>query len=289
MKALAAILLLAGMACTGPADESRTIVASVYPLAWAAEEIAGPGWEVIDLTPPGAEAHDIELTLEQRSQIEDADVILYLGDIGFQPEVENVVADVDGRVVTATQGMSLLRAEADHPEDEGDEGEPALDPHVWLDPVRFLEIADRIRTAISDTEPGGGIDGVADAIGALDERYVDGLEQCRYDTLVVSHEAFGYLTERYGLSQAGLADLTPEAEPTVEALGEAGAAFESGRAGAVFYEIDAEARSVAETVAGDAGVPALPLNTLESRPADGGYISVMEENLASLREGLECE
>src|SRR3989337_1321356 len=90
-----------------PTDEARTVVASFYPLAYAAESVAGPGWEVIDLTPPGTEAHDVELSLVDRSAIQDAEVLLYLGDIGFQPQVEEAVSEVPGRVVAVTEGIPL--------------------------------------------------------------------------------------------------------------------------------------------------------------------------------------
>jgi zinc transport system substrate-binding protein len=124
---------------------------------------------------------------------------------------------------------------------------------------------------------------------AIDQRFRADLEGCDTRSLVVSHEAFGYLAEAYGLEQLGLTGLAPEAEPTVERLGAAGAALADARATAVFFEAGDEARRIAESVAADFGVPALPLGTLESEPASGDYLSVMDDNLASLRRGLGCE
>ncbi|MGH2738543.1 MAG: metal ABC transporter substrate-binding protein, partial [Actinomycetota bacterium] len=105
----------------------------------------------------------------------------------------------------------------------------------------------------------------------------------------VSHEAFNYILGRYGLRQFGLAGLEPEAEPTLGRLAMAEALLAREEAGAVFFETGGEAERIARTVAEDAGVPALPLSTLESRPPSGDYLSVMEDNLASLRRGLGCE
>jgi zinc transport system substrate-binding protein len=266
-------ITLAAVACAPAAGGERTVVASFYPLAFAAERIAGPGWEVIDLTPPGTEAHDVELTIEDRAAIEDADVVLYLGDIGFQPQVEAAVREADGQVVAV--------AEVEPPGGTDEQ----IDPHLWLDPARFGAMADRIARALGG---GAAAPELRSQLEDLDQRYRAGLEECRFRTMLVSHEAFGYLADRYALEQVGLAGLEPEAEPGAADLAEAQALVEDGRAGAIFYEVGGETRRVAETLADDLGVPALPLATLESQPRSGDYLSVMEENLESLREGLGC-
>ncbi|MGH2696975.1 MAG: metal ABC transporter substrate-binding protein [Actinomycetota bacterium] len=285
-------LLLAG--CSSP-NESRTVVASFYPLAFAAERVAGPGWEVIDLTPPGTEAHDVELSLEDRSAIEDAEVLLYLGDIGFQPQVEDAVSEIPGRVVAVTEGIPLAAPIPEEEEGEEEHAEETADPHAWLDPALFALMVDRVADGLAAADPNaaaGYRDRAAALQGeleALDRRFRADLEGCDTRSLVVSHEAFGYLAEAYGLEQLGLTGLAPEAEPTVERLGAAGAALADGRATAVFFEAGGEARRIAESVAADFGVPALPLGTLESEPPSGDYLSVMEDNLGSLRRGLGCE
>jgi zinc transport system substrate-binding protein len=269
---LVAAALLA-TACSEAGAGQRTVVASIYPLAFAADRIVGPGWEVIDLTPPGTEAHDVELTLEDRAAIEDADVVLHLGVPGFQPQVDRAVQDSTGDAVAVWDRRPP-------PASEG-----VVDPHAWLDPVRFAGMVGRIGSALG--RPGATADLRAD-LEALDVRYREGLADCRSHTLVVSHEAFGYLANRYGLEQVGLAGLEPEGEPTADALREAAEALAAAGGGAVFYEAGEEARRIAETVASDAGVPALPLATLESAPPAGDYLSVMDDNLESLRRGLGC-
>jgi len=275
-----ALVLISLPGCTS-AFGRKTLVASVYPLAYAAEGMAGPDWEVIDLTPPGAEAHDLELSLEDRSAIEDADLVVYLGDIGFQPQVEAAVEEADGQVVDLSVDLEVRPG--------------VIDPHVWLAPSSFRTIVNVIGQELcpSDDPCSAEEQQKREAFGArldrLDRSYFTGLQRCRYETLVVSHEAFAHLEEIHGIRQFGLSGSSPEAEPSVERLSEARALIAEGEAGAVFYEEHEEAREIAETFAADAGVPALPLATLESRPVEGDYISVMEENLASLREGLECE
>jgi len=272
-------IALAVPACRAEAGGEGTVVTSFYPLAYAAERIAGPGWQVIDLTPPGTEAHDVELSLEDRAAIEDADVVVYMGDIGFQPQVEAAVKEADGRVIAI----------------EGPRTPIGTDPHLWLSPYWYLtRVANLLYGAFRDIDPGDtdGYDARFQALSRdlekLHLRLGNQLRDCRYRTMIVSHEAFAFLARSYPLTQFGLTGLTPEGEPTADRIREAERLIEEGEAGAVFYEPTEEGLRVAENLAGDLGVPALPLSTLESQPPEGDYLSVMEDNLASLREGLQC-
>ena len=89
------------------------MVASFYPLAWAAERVAGDAVaEIVNLTPAGAEPHDIELSPSDVETIRDAQLVVYIGG-GFQPALEDAIDGRDGA------SLDLL---------EGDE-----DPHIWLD------------------------------------------------------------------------------------------------------------------------------------------------------------
>ncbi|MGH2724998.1 MAG: metal ABC transporter substrate-binding protein [Actinomycetota bacterium] len=270
-------LALLGTACAGVEAEERTAVAALYPLAFAAERIAGPGWRVIDLTPPGAEAHDLELSLEDRSTLGRADLQFVL-DPEFQPQVWRSIGDSGGVIHVISD-------------------EPLADPHLWLSPRTYLRrmvepVLDAFVGYLGDDRDEPYRRRYRDLerdLRALTGRYDRVLASCRHDTLIVSHEAFGYLAADHKLRQFGLAGLSPEAEPTHDRIVEAQRLLADGRAGAVFFEAGEDAERIARSVARDAGVPALPLSTLESQPEEGDYLSVMEDNLESLREGLGCE
>lgn len=290
MPALTRILITACCAlaaCSEAAATRRTVVASIYPLAWAAERITGPDWEVVDLTPPGVEAHDVELSLEARAELETADLVVYLGDIGFQPQLENAVDEADGRVI-AMADLLLHPPETGPPE--------GSDPHLWLSPGTMRTVSSLIANELMELDPQNGgtyrqrAEQVKAELASLEERFATTLDLalCRYDTAVVSHEAFNYLIGRYGFDQFGLAGLQPEGEPTAARMGRAGDLLQEGRAGAVFYEPEEESRRIAESLAADHGVSAYPLSTLESEPETGDYLAVMEDNLETLRQGLGC-
>ena len=272
-------------ACSGDSGGVQ-VVASFYPLAWVAQQVGGTSVDVEDLTPPGVEAHDTNLTAGQRADLETAELVLILGRFGFQPQVEAAVEEAGGRVVSVTQGMQLTRSS---------EADLQYDPHVWLDPVLMEQIVKETTDALVAVDPSHG-DGyrqrgaaTGDEVAALADHYGSGFETCRFDTFVTTHEAFGYLADEYGLDQLGLEGLTPEAEPSAVRIQAATEEIELGKAApAVYYEDTDEGKRVGESVAGDVGAPAHPLGTLESEPSEGDYLSVMRTNLENLEIGLRC-
>ena len=188
--ALFAMSVLVAPGCTRSGSDARpTIVASFYPLAWAAERVAGNGYRVVNMTPAGAEPHDIELSPRDVEKVRDADLVVYLSG-GFQPAVEEAVADRDGPSVDARGGDA--------------------DPHVWLDPVRFSRVVAELGRALGRPEAARRVEA---ELRELDRRYRVALRNCTRSTFVTDHAAFGHLARRYGLTQLALTGVSPEAEP----------------------------------------------------------------------------
>lgn len=282
-------------------------VASFYPLAVAVERVGGDAVAVENLTPAGVEPHDLELAPRQVDRLLDADVVVFLGQ-GFQPAIEEVAVRRSGRTVEILPALGLSEGEepgddADEHADaegEGDEHghETAADPHVWLDPTLMAQTVEHVAAALAEVAPGGA--GTFDAnarafveeLRALDARYEEVLADCERDTIVVQHEAFGWLAARYGLQQEGIAGMSPEAEPSPRRLAELSQLVEERGVTTVFTERRVSAR-VAETLAREAGVEVAVLDPLEGlteeqRAEGADYRSVMEENLRALEAALGC-
>ena len=249
--ALAAACLLCS-SCTSV--RSHAVVASFYPLAWA----AGP--EVVDLTPPGAEPHDVELTPRQVAEVQKARVVLYLGG-GFQPSVERAVRDTEGLAVDLSS---------------------ASDPHVWLDPVRFAAIVHRTGLELhrSTTRQEA-------ALRRIDARYRAGLAHCARRTIVTTHAAFGYLARRYGLHQVAITGVDPDAETTPRTLVDLVHRVRREHIPTVFFEPLA-ARALASTVARETGARTAVLDPIENATRGMTYPELMLANLRALREALGC-
>jgi zinc transport system substrate-binding protein len=264
--------LAAGGDSTRPSQEN--VVAAFYPLAYAAEQVGGPNVHVTNLTPAGAEPHDLELSPGDVAAVKDAGLVLLMGH-GFQPQLERAARSASG------QSLSLL----DTPGIE----RHGNDPHVWLDPLRYALLVRAIGNVLNAKPAANRL--VA-RLHALDREYRRGLAHCVRPEIVTSHAAFGYLAQRYGLQQISVEGLSPEAEPAPHDFARVIASVHASGATTVFAEPLASPR-VARTVSRETDAVVAVLDPLEgltpralARGAD--YFTVMHRNLAALRRGLGC-
>jgi zinc transport system substrate-binding protein len=290
-----------GSRAAGPATDSTAsgdsprIVAAFYPLQYAAQQVAGDAASVTTLTPPGVEPHDLELTAQQVAQIGEADLVLYVP--GFQPAVDEAIAQqAPDQAVDVTAGLTLLAGhdEAGITDPASDAGGPT-DPHVWLDPANMASIGQTIATRLADIAPDGAsayeAQGKAFAadMTALGTDLSTSLATCAVHTMVVSHEAFGYLAAAAGLTQVGISGLSPEAEPSPARLREVSDIVAREGVTTIYYETLVDPK-VAQTLADETGAAAAVLDPLEGLAPDatGDYTSVMRDNIATLRTGQGC-
>jgi zinc transport system substrate-binding protein len=273
--------VFAGCGAAGGATGKRAVVASFYPLAFAAQEVGGSSVQVENLTPSGAEPHDLELAPQAVARIVRADVVLYLSH-GFQPAVSDAVGQANGKTVDVLAGLPLHSA-------HGQEAGLTADPHVWLDPALFERIVRRIGTVLGRPAPAKAL--VA-KLQRLDRKYRTGLAHCARKDIVTSHAAFGYLAKRYGLRQVAITGLTPESEPTPGQLANVVKLVRKTHATTVFFETLVSPR-LADTVAREVGARTAVLDPIEGlTPAEQShrdtYLTLMHRNLTALRRALGC-
>jgi zinc transport system substrate-binding protein len=282
--ALLAALAVLAPALSGCATEraeasGTSVVTSFYPLTYIAERIAGDHVRVVDLTHPGQEPHDIELTVRQTAEVVDADVVLY--EKGFQAAVDQAV-EQDGppHVVDAARSARLS-------------GE---DPHFWLDPTRLATVATAFERQIAEVDPAHAADyarhlhALVRDLRGLDRSFRTGLRNCRIRTIVVSHDAFAYLGRRYHLRVVGVNGLSPGDEPSPFHVREIQALIRREGITTVFSE-QLASRAFARSIAGDLGIHAAvldPIEGLSDQTADQDYLSLMRRNLATLRKANRC-
>lgn len=314
--ALLSSLVLLSSACagTGSQPSEGSVVAAFYPLAFAARTVAGDRLEVVNLTPPGAEPHDLELSTAQMRTLASAELVVYVGG-GFQPALEDALAELEVDRLDVLEAVSPLPSRGDPHGEEAHAGEEeahageeeahageeeahahpegAVDPHVWLDPLRMARIVRAIGAALAGADPDGGegyrarAADLARRLEALHEDYREGLSGCERREIVVSHEAFGYLADRYDLRQLGIAGLDPEAEPAPGRVAEVTRFAREHGVTTIFFE-RAVSPEVAEVVAAEIGVRTAVLDPLEFPPRRGDYFDVMRANLLKLKEALGC-
>lgn len=275
--AAALALLVAGCGAAASGSNGRTsVVAAFYPLAFAAERVGGHKVDVTNLTPPGAEPHDVELTPQEVGKLQSARVVLYLSH-GFQPAVEQAVGGASGKRVDALAGLGLR-------EDAG-----KTDPHVWLDPVLYARIVRKIGGALGRPARAAALAG---RVLGLDREYRAGLAHCARRDIVTTHAAFGYLAARYHLHQVPITGIDPEAEPDPRRVQALIDLVRREHVNVVFFERLVSPR-LADTVARDGGARTAVLDPIEGltpSEQDRGYtyFTLMRRNLRELRSALGC-
>ncbi|GAA0980490.1 High-affinity zinc uptake system protein ZnuA [Nocardioides aquaticus] len=310
-----------GTASTVEDGGTPQVVAAFYPLEYVASRVAGDRADVSSLTAPGQEPHDLELSVADNATVAGADLVVLEG--GLQAAVDEAVGqNAPGEVLDVTDVVELtpLDEEHDHAEEEGHEGETAeehaehagegheedheghdhgdlgdLDPHFWLDPTLMADAGDAVAEAMAEVDPDGAEEyaaGAADLrsdLEALDADLQAGLASCERDTIVVSHDAFGYL-DRYGLDVEAVAGLSPDAEPNPADLGRLQELIATDGITTVFSERLASP-ALTESLARDAGVETAvldPIEGLTEETAEEDYLSLMRSNLEALRAANGC-
>ncbi|MFJ9340657.1 metal ABC transporter substrate-binding protein [Streptomyces sp. NPDC101733] len=295
-------------ACSGAAgggkdaDGRLAVTASFYPMQFLVERIGKDHVKVDSLTKPGVEPHDLEITPRQTSRLAESDVVVYLKSL--QPAVDKAVEQsgvknvVDAAALTTLETHSSDAGHDDHDHaaegDGHDHGEAGTDPHVWLDPTKYAEIAKGVGAALEKADPDHAADykkntdGVVAELGALDTEFKDGLKNTASRTFITTHAAFGYLAERYGLEQEGISGVDPEAEPSPARMKELQTVAKTDHVTTVFFEALASDKT-AKSLAKDTGLKTDVLDPLEgitdtSQGAD--YFEVMRSNLKNLQKAL---
>ncbi|MEU6824834.1 metal ABC transporter substrate-binding protein [Streptomyces atriruber] len=284
-------------------DGKLDVVASFYPMQYLAEQIGGDHVSVSTLTEPGQEPHDLDVSARQRGELEESDVALYLK--GLQPAVDDAI-DQSG-IKTKVDAASLTSMEkhgnevgghAEEHEEEGHDGHDhsheGADPHIWLDPVKYAEVAEGVGKALEKADPDNAktyeknTAKLVKKLGGLDKSFKDGLKDTKSKTFITTHAAFGYLAERYGLTEEAISGLDPEAEPSAKRVKDLQKMAKADGVTTVFYETLVSDKT-AKTLAKDAGLKTDVLDPIEGITDDSkgdDYIQVMESNLKALQKAL---
>ncbi|WP_425320939.1 metal ABC transporter substrate-binding protein [Actinomyces bowdenii] len=301
------------------------VSASFYPIGYLVETIGGEHVTVTSVTPTNAEPHDFELSPKDVTALGEADIIAYVP--GFQPSLDDAVAQVSGPAVLdlSTQADLVHHEGVEHDHDHGhshDHGDDHshdhgteeahdhdhgteeahdhdhghsddLDPHFWLDPQRMSAAAAAVEESLSAADPDHAADyqknleALTAELDSLDTSYQEGLATCERTTFVTSHSAFGYLAERYGLTQASVSGIDPESEPSPAQIAAIKKVVQDTGTTTIYTE-ELVSTKTADALASETGTTTAVLSPMESAPDKGGYVDGMKANLEALRTGLSC-
>ncbi|MGY0061949.1 metal ABC transporter substrate-binding protein (plasmid) [Streptomyces sp. LZ34] len=298
-------------ACSADATDGRTdgkldVVASFYPMQFLAERIGGGHVHVSSLTKPGAEPHDLDISARQTADLSKAGLVIYLK--GLQPAVDAAIGQAEPKHVADAASFTTLEDHGtevagdehehehdEHGDDEHGHGEDAgSDPHIWLDPVRYAQVAEGVGKALRKADPDNAADykkntaALVKQLGALNDDFTTGLKNRTSDTFITTHAAFGYLAERYGLRQEAISGIDPDSEPSPARMKALHSVAKKEKVGTVFFETLVSDKT-AKTLAGDLRLRTDVLDPIEGisdKSKGDDYFEVMHANLKALKTAL---
>ena len=275
----------AGVAANGTVGGRLAVVASFYPLQFATQQVGGDFVAVTSLTRPGAEPHDIELTPRDVATVSRASLVVY--EKGLQGAVDQAVESEGGN-----RGLDV--APAAHLDLRLASG--TTDPHFWLDPQRYSEVATVIAGRLARIDPAHRAEyetnakAFGDKLTALSGELTTGLANCRRRDIVTSHSAFAYFAKRFGMRQIAINGISPDQEPKAGALA-AVSTYVKAHGVTTIYAETLASPAIAQTVAAETGTSMATLDPIEgltSRSSGKDYFEIMRSNLTALRAGQGC-
>ena len=318
-------LAACGNTSSTSSDDVLVVSAALYPIAEIVQRVGGDTVEVVNLTPPGTDAHDVELTAKQVQKLEESDAVFYFGD-NFQPGTQKAVTALSGvtsvdlfdSVELLDAAIGELNAEEEHSEDEHADEDHAdekpvedehnhgeHDPHVWLDPANMIAMTKEVVSTLSKLQPES-----ASAFADNGETYIaeltevgelldaeigipDGKTASRCDdvNLYTAHQGFTYLAHRAGLTLVPIGGINPDEQVSAQYL-ESLATDLKGKDVTIFYE-SLITSSATKTLADSLNVTTDVLNGVEGLSnediANGiTYISAQRDNIQRIAKALRC-
>lgn len=291
MAIFLAILLILLSGCSNDnvsmeKEDKLSVYVSFYPLYYLANEIGKDNINLSSIIPNGVEPHDYEPTIRQIESVGKSDVFVYIG-AGMEPWSEKVIDTLDKgktKVVNSSEGIDLIEVNG------------AVDPHIWLDPMNMNRMALKIKDAFVEKDPDNkafyeeNCEELSKQLISLDEEYKKVLKNKKRNTILVSHEAFGYMAKAYGLKQMPVAGISPNQEPSPKTITKLIDIAKEKNIEYIFLETLASPKTV-QIIADEADLDVLVLNPVAGLTKDeiengDDYISIMKKNLDNLKKAL---
>lgn len=310
---LVLLTILGGCTQASPKEENASqakndkieIYTTIFPLQDFSEKIGGKYVQVENIVPAGSDAHSYEPTTKTMMKIAKGDAFIYLGTgiEGFTDAVINAVKNEDTEIVKSSEGISLIKSTTTAPEEEEKESEEEnegeeseVDPHVWLDPIRSIQLAENIKNTLVKIKPDQkeyfeeNYMALKKELENTDLSFKRMVEDSTNKTFIVAHSAFGYW-ENYGLKQLGISGLSPSNEPSQKKIEEIIKVAEKEKVRYILFEQNVENR-VAEVIKREIGADTLTLHNLEALTEEDiknkeDYVSIMERNIETLGKALK--
>lgn len=303
----AVLLVLSGCGNkeTAEPDDSSSdqllVYTTVYPLQYFTERIGGEFVDVKSIYPPGTDEHMFEPTQQDMMSMAKGDLFFYigLGLEGFVEKTEKTLKNEDVRFIPIADAIDPEELEEGHAheDEEEDHGhDEAVDPHVWISPTLSTKLAEEITLELSEELPEHAadfkknFDALYDELKELDLQFKQMADASSNKTFFVSHAAFGYLANAYGLQQLAVSGLDSQNEPSQKELAALVKEAKEKDIHYILFEQNVSSK-LAEVIKKELDAETLTLHNLsvltdEDIDNEETYFTLMEHNLEVLEKAL---
>lgn len=299
------LLLLFILASCGTKNDTNhsngTIYTTIYPLQFIVEEIAGDAVEVHSVYPPGVDEHTYEPTAKDLTEIAEGDAFFYIG-AGLEALASTAAGALEDESVNLFEigeheSLFLADEEENHDgHEDHDHHHGDKDPHIWLDPIRMTQIAEIIYDELSELYPdeqerfNENLTDLKAELETVDKEFTELLDTKTNKKILVTHAAFGYWEERYGIEQISIHGLSTENEPSQKDLIAIVDTAKENNINHIIFEQNVTTR-VSEVIQNEVGAEALMIHNLavltdEDITENRNYFSIMRDNLEVLNEAM---
>ncbi len=286
-------LLIAACAGRAPAPEALAAAATISPLADVVAHVAGPGWKVRTIVPPGVSPHVFEPTPKEVRLVARARLVVTVG-AGYDGWVAKLAAACasDAKLFDGGKAAGIVALGEGEAHGEDEDGVLGHDPHWWLSPPLVAKILPALAGELSAIDPAGaaGYRGRAAAFSAelsrLDAEISRTLRPVAGSSIVTAHNAWAYFADRYGLKPAGSIEPVPGREPSPREIQSLVLAARREGLRTLFTEPQFPLEA-ARVVADEAGLRVEMVDPVGGLPGRLGYEELLLFNARAFRDGLE--
>lgn len=282
-------------------SQEPTVATTTFALYDITKHIAGDTLNVINILPFGVDPHSFEPTPKLMIQLQKSAIVFYSG-AGLEPWTHGF--HFPHKAVNISKFVKLRKLSHEESEEEihGDEHERhhenGLDPHYWLD-FDNMKIATKVITEElikllpqnKELYKSNEKSYIA-MLDNLDRSYKNALNSCKNNTVIMSHNALGYVAQKYHFKVASLSGLSPEADPSAQDVNRIFHDIKKQGINTIFFENFVNDKLI-KTIANDAKIKFElfePLGNITADEANAGatYEDIMKKNLKKLTEALQC-
>jgi zinc transport system substrate-binding protein len=272
------------------AAEPRPLAAAtIAPLASLTALVAGEGWDVVTVVPPGISPHVFEPGPGDVRRLAKARLVVTVG-AGYDTWAARLVAACAAKAEVYDAGASIgVHADAGHGDHDGEIGR---DPHWWLSPRRAAAALGPLAETFARIDPAGASGyraraaGAARSLAALDAEIAATLAPLRGRAVVSTHNSWTYLLHDYGLVNGGSIEPVPGREPSPRELRALIDLVRERHIPVLFTEPQFPP-SAARVVSVDAGIRLVLADPLGGVPGRETYAEILRFDARAFREGLQ--